>query len=231
MKKLIIKYSIEFFVIVFSISASFFVENIREEKAKINREKLVRLNLLNEMLESKSYLDSRLDAFNIDRDFLTALIDKKVSLDSLYKIGERGVGYYNSICVFRTFDPPNIIYSSLVSDGEINLIKEKELKNLLYRMNVLSPHYMKLQIDEDKKAANDIELHLAQNHPELYNKNLQVNNNMLLLKELRSVVFDDKVLLALINRKHSRMGGKNKVFSNYLKLRDSLINKLYRKND
>ena len=39
MKKLIIKYSIEFFVIVFSISVSFFVENLREENEKDNLRK------------------------------------------------------------------------------------------------------------------------------------------------------------------------------------------------
>ena len=42
MKKLIIKYSIEFFVIVFSISVSFFVENLREEYEKDNQRIIVK---------------------------------------------------------------------------------------------------------------------------------------------------------------------------------------------
>lgn len=42
MKKLIIKYSIEFFVIVFSISVSFFVENIREEIEKDKKRTLIK---------------------------------------------------------------------------------------------------------------------------------------------------------------------------------------------
>mgnify|MGYP001206328387 CR=1 FL=1 len=53
MKKLIIKYSIEFFVIVFSISVSFFVENIREENEKDNLYKSAEL-LNDKMMKTKA---------------------------------------------------------------------------------------------------------------------------------------------------------------------------------
>jgi len=45
MKKILIKYSIEFFVIVISISVSFFVENIREDLEKDSRRVIVLSNL------------------------------------------------------------------------------------------------------------------------------------------------------------------------------------------
>ena len=226
MKKTFYKYIFEFIVIVFGISISFFLENLRVERENENKEKLVKLNLLNELSNSDDYLDSRGKAYNVDLKFLNALINKKIDIDSLYEIGVKGVGYYNSICFYRTFDPPNSIYSSLVSDGEINLIKESGLKNLLYRIYVLSPKYMQVQIEGDKNAAGNIELHLIENYPKLYNKDLQVNDNIFLLKELRAIVRNDEVLLALIRRKKYRMEGKLNVFKQYLYLKDLLIEQL-----
>ena len=118
------------------------------------------------------------------------------------------------------------MYSSLVSDGEINLIKESDIKNLLYRVYILSPQFMQVQIDGDKKAADNIELYLIRNYPKLYNKGLQVNDNINLLKELRDIVINDQELLALIKRKKFRMEGKLNVFQGYLNLKNTLIENL-----
>tara|TARA_B110000003_G_C16500407_1_gene477183 strand:+ start:140 stop:826 length:687 start_codon:yes stop_codon:yes gene_type:complete len=226
MKKTFYKYIFEFIVIVFGISISFFLENLRVERENENKEKLVKHNLLNELSNSGNYLNSREKAYNVDLKFLNALINTEINIDSLYKIGLKGVGYYNSICFYRTFDPPNSIYSSLVSDGEINLIKETGLKNLLYRIYILSPKYMQVQIEGDKNAADNLELYLIKNYPQIYNKDLQVNDNIFLLKELRTIVTNDEVLLALIRRKKFRMEGKLSVFKQYLNLKDLLIEQL-----
>ena len=220
------KYIFEFIVIVFGISISFFLENVRVDRENENKEKLVKLNLLNELSNSSEYLNSRKEAYNIDLQFLNALINKNIDIDSLYSVGINGAGYYNSICFYRTFDPPNSVYSSLVSDGEINLIKESDIKNLLYRVYILSPQFMQVQIDGDKKAADNIELYLIRNYPKLYNKGLQVNDNINLLKELRDIVINDQELLALIKRKKFRMEGKLNVFQGYLNLKNTLIENL-----
>ena len=85
---------------------------------------------------------------------------------------------------------------------------------------------MQVQIEGDKKAADNIELYLIKNYPRLYNKGLQVNDDLFLLKELRDVVINDDELLALIKRKRFRMEGKLGIFNEYLNLKDSLIEKL-----
>ena len=43
------KYIFEFIVIVFGISISFFLENVRVDRENENKERLVKLNLLNEL--------------------------------------------------------------------------------------------------------------------------------------------------------------------------------------
>ncbi|MDC1331403.1 hypothetical protein N8287_00850 [bacterium] len=224
-KKNIPRYIIEFVVIVFSISISFFLENRRIENETKNRGQLIKMNLINELNNASEYLQSREKAYAIDLDFLNALLDKKVDIDSLFTIGLSGAGYYNSICFWRNFNPPKAIYSSLVSDGEINLIDGIEIKKLLYRIYVLSPEYLNVHIDGDKRAAIAIESYLISDYPTLFNKGLVTNDNIGLLKELRNILFEDDHLTALIKRKQLRMDGKLSVFRNYLKLRASLINK------
>ena len=58
MKKLVLKYSIEFFVIVFSISVSFFVENLREKNEKDALRVLIKKSLLEELEINVSRLET-----------------------------------------------------------------------------------------------------------------------------------------------------------------------------
>ncbi|MAJ50132.1 MAG: hypothetical protein CMB82_00745 [Flammeovirgaceae bacterium] len=225
MEKNITKYVIEFIVIVFSITISFFLENKRIENEIKNREKLIKINLINELNNANEYLQSRDKAYSVDLDFLNALLEKEVDLDSLHRIGLDGAGYYNSICFWRNFNPPKAIYSSLVSDGEINLIEGIEIKELLYRIYVLTPEYLNVHIEGDKRAAIEIESYLITNYPKLFNKGLVTNDNIKILKELRNIVFLDDTLMALLKRKQLRMDSKLGVFRNYLRLRESIKGK------
>jgi len=119
----------------------------------------------------------------VDLDFLNALLWKAVNLDSLHSLELDGAGYYNSICFWRNFNPPRTIYSSLVSDGEINLLEGIEIKELLYRIFVLSPEYLNVHIEGDKRAAIEIEAYLIYNYPSFFNKGLMKNDNIKILKE------------------------------------------------
>ena len=225
MSKNISRYIIEFVVIVLSISISFFLENKRIENETKNRARLIKINLKNELNNANAYLQSRDKAYSMDLDFLNALLKKEVDLDSLYSLGLDGAGYYNSICFWRNFNPPRAIYSSLVSDGEINLIEGIEIKELLHRIYVLSPEYLNVHIEGDKRAAIEIESYLIYNYPSFFNNGLVTNDNIKILKELRRIVFDDDTLIALLKRKQLRMDSKLSVFRNYLTLRESIAEK------
>jgi len=183
MSKNISRYIIEFVVIVLSISISFFLENKRIENETKNRARLIKINLKNELNNANAYLQSRDKAYSMDLDFLNALLEKEVDLDSLHSLGLDGAGYYNSICFWRNFNPPRAIYSSLVSDGEINLIEGIEIKELLHRIYVLSPEYLNVHIEGDKRAAIEIESYLIYNYPSFFNKGLVTNDNIKILKE------------------------------------------------
>ena len=80
MKKLIIKYSIEFFVIVFSISVSFFVENLREEYEKDNQRIIVKQSLIQELKSAEAYLRYRNRGFEEDLKSCSCIAMRKVFL-------------------------------------------------------------------------------------------------------------------------------------------------------
>ena len=62
-KKYVIKYTLEFFVIVLGISFSFLVQNIRKEKELDQKRELILSNLLNELESNQTYITKKKDDF------------------------------------------------------------------------------------------------------------------------------------------------------------------------
>ena len=94
MRKYIIKYTFEFFVIVLGISVSFLLEDARQKRElKYLSQDLV-VNLLNEVSEIESYLKEREVAFKGDKKLIDILRGEyKYKLDSLIKTEKRPVLY------------------------------------------------------------------------------------------------------------------------------------------
>ena len=86
MRKYIIKYTFEFFVIVLGISVSFLLEDARQKRElKYLSQDLV-VNLLNEVSEIESYLKEREVGFKGDKKLIDILRGEyKYKLDSLIK--------------------------------------------------------------------------------------------------------------------------------------------------
>lgn len=130
MKRLIVKYSIEFFVIVFSISISFFIDNLREDYERDELRKVIKLSLLDELKASKEYLDWRKKAFDSDLNAMEVISSDSSSIDDIFS-NISGAGFSNPLLTPRTFNPPSSVYNSLVNDGTINLIKSRKIKLFL----------------------------------------------------------------------------------------------------
>src|SRR6056300_502890 len=113
MKKLIIKYSIEFFVIVFSISVSFFGENLREENEKDNLRILVKQSLLEELILGNDFLKFRDIAFNSDLKAIELIVNEETLIDSIFS-NVSPAGFSNPFMVARNFNPPSSVYNSLI---------------------------------------------------------------------------------------------------------------------
>ena len=223
MKKLIIKYSIEFFVIVFSISVSFFVENIREGIEKDKKRILIKTSLLEEIKGFEEALEGRIYAFEGDYNALLYVLDDNRDIDSVFN-NLSSAGLSNPFLLFRSFEPPKTVYNSLVNDGDINLIKSRRIKSLLQLIYIDTPELINDWRADDKRIAELIDMHLIDNHPQFYLKDIRTKTDKNIVKEFLAIVNTDKKLLALIKAKQPIMYRKYQILKQiYVKSRDSLI--------
>ena len=223
MRKLIIKYSIEFFVIVFSISVSFFVENIREEIEKDKKRTLIKTSLLQEIKGFEERLNGRIAAFEGDYNALLYVLDDNRNIDSIFN-NISNAGFANPFFIARGFNPPNSIYNSLVSDGDINLLKSTQVKSLLEMTYVQIPEFMDGWGESESTIAKGIESYVIKNYPKFYNKDVYTSEDKNIMEEFILMVDSDEQLKALIKSKTSSMINRSWTLKNrYVKYRDSLI--------
>ena len=222
MKKLIIKYSIEFFVIVFSISVSFFVENLREELEKNEIRQNIKRSLLQEIASYDNGLKGRIKGFAGDLKSINSFIDSD-NFDTIYKYVPRPSGLGQSFLIARGFDPPNSIYNSLVNDGSINLLKENKLKLLIEQLYVDSVGNIEFWNKEDELYARVIQQYTRKKYPDFYIEDIYTVDDKEIVKKLIKILDSDKELKAMFKAKTGPMDMKLFALKRYSSYRDSLI--------
>ena len=186
MKKLIVKYSIEFFVIVFSISVSFFVENLREENENENQRRLIKQSLLQELKSGDEYLKWREYVFEMDLKAIKLILKDDSPLDSIFSNVSRA-GFSNPFIIPRNFNPPSSVYNSLVNDGAINLIKSQEVKSLIEDTYVFFTKSIQDWADNEGLIAEKIKFYIMENYSEFYLKDIYT-------KTIRLLCWNSKIL-------------------------------------
>ncbi|MGC6429739.1 MAG: hypothetical protein ACON5F_01730, partial [Jejuia sp.] len=126
--------------------------------------------------------------------------------------------------IARGFNPPNSIYNSLVSDGDINLLKSTQVKSLLEMTYVQIPEFMDGWGESESTIAKGIESYVIKNYPKFYNKDVYTSEDKNIMEEFILMVDSDEQLKALIKSKTSSMINRSWTLKNrYVKYRDSLI--------
>ncbi len=78
-KKYLVKYSLEFLVIVLGISVSFFAQNtIKEKELDIKRELIIK-NILNELESNNEYITKTKDNFFREFDYVNGLLNNSLT--------------------------------------------------------------------------------------------------------------------------------------------------------
>ena len=225
-KKYVVKYTLEFFVIVLGISFSFMLQNIRQQKEIDSKRTLIMTNLLNELESNQTYIKKKKIDFLREMDYVYKLLN-----DSLTKkeIKEYPSNYspINPFMSALTFSPSSSIYNSLVNDGSLNLIESPSLKALIdeiYKFNYNSlANYVKLETEVAKEA----ERFFIQHHSEIYVKNFWFHfNDEKLINSVFDIIKKDNHFKALMVQKMSFMEAKINVLKNYSEKRDRLISLL-----
>jgi len=225
MKKLLIKYSIEFFVIVFSISVSFFVENLREENEKDKLRLLVKQSLLEELKSGNDFLKFREIAFNSDLKAIELILNEKTPIDSIYS-NVSPAGFSNPFMVARNFNPPSSVYNSLINDGNINLIKSQEIKTLIENTYVFYTEVIQGWAEIEEELANKIKIHIMENYSTFYLQDVYTTIDKEIMLEFHKMVQKDSKLKAYLKAKTEPMVVKRYSFNEYIESRNNLISAL-----
>ena len=230
MKKYLLKYTLEFLVIVMGISVSFYLEEIRVANELKTLSADLKQNLLDEVNEIESYIIERELAFKGDQFVLNSLQDLEISCDSLLKISNKPSKYSVSLFNYRGFKPPVAFYNSLVNDGKIRYLESSSIKEELDKMHNVHYYYINENIKDEAVAQRKMIDFFQNNYPELLIESIQTNSNSDYVKQIYSKVREDIVLRSILFQKSLAIGEKVRGFNSYKeslqKLKNALLNDL-----
>ena len=230
MKKYLLKYTLEFLVIVMGISVSFYLEEIRVANELKTLSADLKQNLLDEVNEIESYIIERELAFKGDQFVLNSLQDLEISCDSLLKISDKPSKYKSSLFNYRGFKPPVAFYNSLVNDGKIRYLESSSIKEELDKMHNVHYYYINENIKDEAVAQRKMIDFFQNNYPELLIKSIETNPNANYVKQIYSKVRGDIVLRSILFQKSLAIAEKVRGFNSYKeslqKLKNALLNDL-----
>jgi hypothetical protein len=207
MKVLLKKYIPEFFVIVFSISISFYLEDFRQMQELKYLSNDLKVNLFNELLEIEKYLTEREKAFTEDLILLNALQSKKIDFDSILKLESNPSSYKVAVFDYRGFMPPVAFYKSLVNDGKIRYLESTELKEELDIMHNGHNYFITMNIKDESVAQKKVIDYFQINYPNLFVRDNEFSD-IDYINKLKTSVDNDIRLKSIINQKLIAMDNK-----------------------
>ena len=215
MKKYLIKYSLEFLVIVMGISVSFWLSNYQESIDNAEKEIQVCNDLFNSVSSLYDEIEDRTLAFKFDLD----IIENLLGLSDFNKYN------YDDLMVavidWRGFDPNQETYSTLKEEGSLKYISSKELKVNLEKFYGSEGGYIISNMEDDIIMQREILKYLNYNHPILVLRNNEYNDESLILN-FKSVVNKDLTLKSLIKAKQRFMLNKYNGILEYDKVQKEL---------
>jgi hypothetical protein len=204
-KKYLIKYSLEFLVIVLGVSVSFYFSELSKTRDLKVLSISIQQNLLSEVNEIEKYISEREKAFFSDTQTIIAFQNKKTNLDSLRLLNNATVTLFN----YRGFSPPNAVYNSLVSAGDLGLIKSSEIKEELSKMHNQHFYQIKLNIEDENIAKKKIVDYFQFNYPTFFLEGQFSKKSENYLIELKKIIDSELTLQSFIHGKKVSMILKN----------------------
>ncbi|MDA7712171.1 hypothetical protein N8873_08935 [Flavobacteriaceae bacterium] len=211
-RRYFIRYVFEFIAIVMGITASFILEDYREnEELKTLSEDLT-LNLMGEVSEIENYIQEREIAFKGDKELLDVLRSDTLDKGALSKTPSR---YKTVLFNYRGFHPPVAFYHSMINDGKIRYLESKELKKLLDEIHNVHFLYITANIEDEAVSQRKIIDYFQFNYPNLIIQSESKQDNADYVEQLKTIVEKDDVLKALLFQKALAMTEKIIGFDKY----------------
>lgn len=211
MKKVFIKYLIEFIVIVVGISVSFWFDKYQLSLDNIERENQIIKELLTEMDLIDSSVQSREKAFRFDYENLKNIINNNVQSDT-FRYEELLIAATD----YRGFSPSEEIYTSLKYDGGLKFIRNNQIKIAIEALYNGTKYGVIANMNDEIIVQRDVLKYIQFNYPsfliDLDQRNLSENEKIAIFTK---TVQSDKTLKSLLSSKLRFMGSKLKYLNNY----------------
>ena len=204
-KKHLVKYSLEFLVIVLGVSVSFYFSELSKAADLKDSSINVQQSLLNEITEIEEYVKERENAFFSDTQTILTLQNKEIKVDSLRVLKGVAVTLFN----YRGFSPPNSVYNSLVSDGNLGLIQSSEIKEELSKMHNQHFYHIKSNIDDENISKKKIVNYFQLNYPKFFLEGQFSKKSANYIIELKKIIDLELTLKSFIHEKRVAMTLKN----------------------
>ena len=224
--KYLVKYSLEFLVIVLGVSVSFYLSEISKKRDLKVLSISIQQNLLNEVIEIEKYIKERENAFFSDTKTIIALQNKKFNLDSLRLLNRVTVTLFN----YRGFSPPNSVYNSLVSDGNLGLIESSKIKEELSKMHIKHFYHIKSNVEDENIAKKKIVDYFQLNYPKFFLDGQFSEKSENYNIELKKIINTELTLQSFIHEKRVAMilknGGLKRYNNSLIKIKKLLSDNL-----
>ncbi len=225
--KILIKYTIEFIVIVSGVSASFLGEEYREGLQNENERIKALNNIKIELDEIDTYCEERKNNYVKDINVLKYLLDNPdYAFDTIDNLVQSSPGIAFALNDYREFQPPMNRYNSIINEGTIKFIKSDSVKQQLSELHNTFYSYLNSIVDDEKVIQQKLSFYLAENYPkvillETYDTDKKTYYNL-----LSKAVNNDEILKALMYTKYRKMGIKNYFLDGYVEKLIALRNKI-----
>jgi|TARA_B110000967_G_scaffold38687_1_gene38348 hypothetical protein len=167
LKKYILKYTLEFLVIVLGISISFWLNELSVEKNE-NRERLKVLNnIKTEIKDIRKYTADRMKYWQDDIDLYTMFLSSEFEINSIKEITSSKSRVEYNLIYYRDFEPPMNRYVSMINTGSFKFIKSERIKEALTRLHTINYSNINTSVQYEKLLKEHLIEIITKNHPKL----------------------------------------------------------------
>ena len=202
-KKYIIKYSIEFVVIILGITVSFWLNELSIDNQNEEERIKVLTSLQMEINEIKYYCDGRKQTWEMDISLLNEFLhpsNKFFNIDSVLKNTTSKIRIETFIILYRVFDPPMNRYYSIINSGDLKYVKSDKVKEILSRLHNTTFSYVETAVEHEKQLKQSFLPFLTINHPNVIlardNNKISIDRYSEILND--AIKSDDKLKAKLI---------------------------------
>ena len=148
-KKYIIKYSIEFVVIILGITVSFWLNELSIDNQNEKERIKVLTSLQMEINEIKYYCDGRKRTWEMDISLLNEFLypnNRSFDIKSILKITTSKIRIETFMVLYRVFDPPLNRYYSIINSGDLKYVNSDKVKEFLSGLHNTSFSYIETAV-------------------------------------------------------------------------------------